>query len=240
MYTSAMGHTSSETDYLKDSTDSYEDSNRGPTGPRGPQGEIGPTGPTGPKGIQGEIGPTGPTGPKGIQGEIGPTGPIGKIGPTGPKSTVQGPTGPTGPQGIKGDSGSAYINLFTGYKLCKEENISYIIPKSYITFIQNPDEITSNIAMALIRIRGSFFNTSTNIRESFTQNVNLIDLPNKSSFGYTNISTVYPYEKYEVSEDDGMKITFSCETYNEVYLDGTINIAQNTNSTIIINHIDIL
>ena len=37
-----------------------------------------------------------------------------------------------------------------------------------------------------------------------------------------------------------MKITFSCETYNEVYLDGTINIAQNTNSTIIINHIDIL
>ena len=192
----------------------------------GSQGLTGPTGPTGPVGPTGKsiVGPT---------GNIGPTGAIGPIGPTGPQ-------GPKGDTGLQGKPGTSYINLFTGYHSCNEYSFLYAIPKEYIIFIQNPKEITSNIASIAIKIKGSFLNSETNLRESFIKEVNLMDMPNKNTYNYSNNVIIYPYYKYELPEADSLNIIFVCETYNENYSDGDIFIAKNENSTVIITGIDIL
>jgi hypothetical protein len=70
---------------------------------------IGPTGPAG------RIGPTGPGST--VQG---PTGPTGRIGPTGPACTVPGPTGPTGSAGIGIPTGGSTLQA-----LVKNSNNNY-------------------------------------------------------------------------------------------------------------------
>lgn len=212
---------------------------QGLIGPTGPQGLLGPTGLKGPTGAASTIpGPTGPMGPTGksITGPTGLTGPTGALGPTGPRG-LQGPKGDTG---LQGKPGTSYVNLFTGYHSCSKYSFLYVIPKEYIIFIQNPKEITSNIASITIKIKGSFFNTETNLRESFVKEVNLMDMPNKDLYNYSNNVITYPYYKYELPEADSLNIIFVCETYNENYSDGDIFIAKNENSTVIITGIDIL